>query len=132
VIIEVNNISFAYERNPEVLREISFTVAKGQIICILGPNGVGKTTLLNCMANLIQPTKGKILLDGKDMRELSPKDIAMKAAYVPQFIIPSFAYEVLGYVVTGCAPRIGIFEKPKEAHYQAARQSLEVVAKPYG
>lgn len=125
MIIEVKKISFAYEGSSDILRDISFSVDKGQIICILGPNGIGKTTLLNCLANLVTPTKGEILLNGKDMKSISPREVAMNIGFVPQFIIPSFAYEVLSYVVTGCAPRIGTFEKPKQEHYKIAQQSLE-------
>lgn len=124
MLLEVRNISFAYEGAPVLFRDISFSVGKGQIVCILGPNGVGKTTLLNCLANLAVPTKGKILLGGREMQGLTPKEIATLLAFVPQFIIPSFAYEVLSYVVTGCAPRLGTFEKPGREHYELARRSL--------
>lgn len=125
MILEVKNISFAYEGAPTLFSNISFSVNRGQVISIIGPNGVGKTTLLNCMANLAIPTDGKILLEGKDLKRMKTKEIAMQIAYVPQFIIPSFAYEVLSYVVTGCAPRIGTFEKPKQEHYELAQHALE-------
>ena len=127
MIIDVKNISFAYSGSgaPAILNNISFSVNRGQVISIIGPNGVGKTTLLNCMANLVAPTRGQILLDGKNMRSLKAKEIAAGIAFVPQFIIPSFAYEVLSYVVTGCAPRIGTFEKPGPEHYALARRALE-------
>jgi len=125
LIIEVKNISFAYENSLTIFRDISFSIDEGQIICILGPNGAGKTTLLNCLANIHKPTKGKILLDGKEMESMSSKEVAMNIGFVPQIIIPSFSYEVLGYVVTGCAPRIGIFEKPGQEHYEIAQQALE-------
>ena len=125
MIIEVKTLSFAYQGASDILRDISFSVKKGQIICILGPNGIGKTTLLNCLANLATPTKGEILLNGVDMKRMAPKEVAMNIGYVPQFILPSFAYEVLSYVVTGCAPTIGTFEKPKAAHYSIAQKSLE-------
>lgn len=125
MLLEIRNVSFAYEGAPALFNDISFSVDEGQVVCILGPNGVGKTTLLNCLASLAAPTKGKILLEGKDMQGLAPKEIATKMAFVPQFIIPSFAYEVLSYVVTGCAPRLGTFEKPKQEHYEIARHSLE-------
>lgn len=125
MIIEVKDLSFAYEGAPAILHDVSFSVDNGQIICILGPNGIGKTTLLNCLANLAAPTKGKILLNGKDMRSLSPGEVAMNVGFVPQFIIPSFDYEVLDYVVTGCAPIIGTFKRPTQEHYKIAQQSLE-------
>lgn len=125
MIMELKNISFAYPGASEILSNISFCVYKGQIITILGPNGVGKTTLLNCMGNLSVPTKGEILIEGKSMNSMSAREVGMNIGFVPQFIIPSFAYEVLDYVVTGCAPSMGTFEKPKEEHYNNARKSLE-------
>ena len=125
MIVEIKDVSFSYEENRTLLKDITFSVERGQIVSILGPNGVGKTTLLNCIANLITPNVGKVLLEGKDIKKMSPKEIAMKIAFIPQLIIPSFSYEVLSYVVTGCAPRIGIFEKPKKSHYEAAYNCLE-------
>lgn len=125
LILDIKNISFAYEDGVTIFSNISFAVDKGQIICILGPNGAGKSTLLNCMANIHTPTKGKILLDGKEMESISPREVAMNIGFVPQTIVPSFSYEVLSYVVTGCAPKIGIFEKPKQEHYKIAQQSIE-------
>lgn len=125
MILELKNVSFAYPGAPKLFSDISFSINRGQIISIIGPNGVGKTTLLNCMANLAAPTVGEILLEGKDLKRLKAKEIATKIAYVPQFIIPTFAYDVLSYVVTGCAPRIGTFEKPKQKHYAIARHALE-------
>ncbi|HHW54726.1 MAG: ABC transporter ATP-binding protein [bacterium] len=123
-LLEVKNVSFTYDGKTDIFRDVSFSVNPGQIICILGPNGAGKTTLLNCIANLVPPTTGEILLEGKDMDRMAPQEVAKKIAFVPQFIVPSFAYEVLSYVVTGCAPRIGILAKPKEEHYEIARNSL--------
>jgi iron complex transport system ATP-binding protein len=130
-MIEVMNISFAYEGAADLFRDVSFSIGKGQIICILGPNGAGKTTLLNCLGSISAPTGGKILINGKDMKNMTSREIAMKIGFVPQFIVPSFAYEVLDYVVTGCAPRIGTFEKPKQEHYLAAQRALEQMEIPH-
>ncbi|MFW5649149.1 MAG: ABC transporter ATP-binding protein [Candidatus Alkaliphilus sp. MAG34] len=122
--IEVSELSYAYSGFKELFNNVSFTIKTGEVICILGPNGIGKTTLLNCIANLITPTKGRILVDGKDMNKMSPQDIARTIGYVPQTIMPSFDYEVLEYVVTGCAPRLGTFERPKDEHYSIARDAM--------
>ncbi len=123
--IEISGLSYAYSGFGELFNDVSFTIKTGEIICILGPNGIGKTTLLNCIANLIVPTKGKILINGKDMNKIPPRDIAKTIGYVPQTVMPSFDYEVLEYVVTGCAPRLGTFERPKEEHYTIARDAIE-------
>lgn len=125
MIIEVKNMGFAYDGAPLLLNDISFSVGRGQIICVLGPNGSGKTTLLHCLANLEVPTKGKIMIDGKDREKMTPQEVAANIGFVPQFITPSFSYEVLDYVVTGCAPTIGTFQKPKQEHNEAAQESLK-------
>lgn len=122
--IEISELSYAYSGFKELFNNISFTIKTGEIICILGPNGIGKTTLLNCIANLITPTKGKILVNGRNMNKMLPQDIAKTIGYVPQTIVPSFDYEVLEYVVTGCAPRLGTFERPKDEHYSIAWDAM--------
>ncbi len=135
--LKIEQVSFSYNGSEEILKSISFTVNSGQIICILGPNGIGKTTLLTCLAKLNSPTSGKILLNGEDMSLIEHRTIARNVGYVPQTIAPSFDYSVLEYVVTGLAPWLGIFEKPKEEHYQQALQALQKIGiehikdKPY-
>lgn len=109
----------------ELFNNVSFSIKSGQIICILGPNGIGKTTLLNCIANLILPSQGHIVIDGQDMTRMPPQEVAKAIGFVPQIIEASFDYEVLEYVVTGCAPRLGTFERPKEQHYLVAKNALD-------
>ena len=124
VEIEISELAYAYRGFKEVFNKVSFTIKTGEIICILGPNGIGKTTLLNCIANLAVPTKGEILINGKNINKMSPQDLAKTIGYVPQIVIPSFDYEVLEYVVTGCAPRLGTFERPQEKHYSIAKDAI--------
>ncbi len=122
--IDVCDISFAYPGCQTVFSNIRFSVRPGQIVCILGPNGAGKTTLLNCLANLAQPKSGRIVLGGRPMDEMQPREIAQIIGYVPQLIEPSFAFAVIDYVVTGCAPYMNIFERPGREHYDAAYKAL--------
>lgn len=120
-----------------LFRRISFSVEEGEVLCILGPNGIGKTTLLHCLAGLETPAEGSILLTERNIRSMSLTEIAKTMSYVPQFLIPAFAYQVIDYVVTGCAPRMGTFEKPGKEHYQIAEHALErmeishLATKPY-
>lgn len=123
--IQIENLSFSYAESAPLLKNIGFTLDSGRVISILGPNGAGKTTLLNCIAGLFKPAGGNILIDGKNMERLSHREIAKFIGYVPQIIVPTFSYTVLDYVVTGCAPHIGTFERPKQIHFDEALAALD-------
>ncbi len=79
----VENISFAY-RNKKVLTDISFTVEKDDVVSILGPNGVGKTTLIKCISKVLTPASGAVFMDGVDLFQMSKRDIAKNIGYVAQ------------------------------------------------
>lgn len=80
--LEVRNVRFGYG-DTEILRGIDLTLDGAGLICIIGPNGVGKTTIVKCMCNLLPGVSGKISLDGKDVFTMSRKDLARKVAFVP-------------------------------------------------
>jgi cobalt/nickel transport system ATP-binding protein len=75
---------FAYADGTEALRDIRLEVRKGEFAGILGSNGSGKTTLLKVMDGLVKEHKGEVLLDGRDVRKLSPKEIYLKVGLVFQ------------------------------------------------
>jgi len=83
MILEVNGVEFQY-RSKEVLTDIRFHLKKNEILAILGPNGVGKTTLLKCMNAILKPKSGTILVDKEDVLKLEQIDIARRMGYVPQ------------------------------------------------
>lgn len=82
-IIEIRNLDFAYT-NENILENINLTINKGEIISIVGPNGAGKSTLAKLMCGFIRPNRGEILIDGKDSKNLSIKEIADKISFVLQ------------------------------------------------
>lgn len=82
-IIEIKNLDFAYT-DENILENINLTINKGEIVSIVGPNGAGKSTLAKLMCGFIRPNKGEILIDGKDSKNLSIKEIADKIAFVLQ------------------------------------------------
>ncbi|MDE7023804.1 MAG: amino acid ABC transporter ATP-binding protein [Ligilactobacillus sp.] len=73
-MIEIKNLKKNYGKN-EVLKDITETVNKGQVICVIGPSGSGKSTFLRCLNVLEKPTSGKIIFDGQDLAHISEKQL---------------------------------------------------------
>ncbi len=82
-ILKVQNISFSYGEN-EVLRNISFSVKKGEKVAFVGKNGAGKSTIAKLICGIIRPSKGNILINGTDYLQYSIKEIGEKIGYVMQ------------------------------------------------
>ena len=85
MMLEVNNVSFSYSKK-EILNNVSFKIDEGEIVTILGKNGVGKTTLLEILLSIKKAKNGSILLNNKNLEEYSPKEKAKLIAYVPQIL----------------------------------------------
>jgi subfamily B ATP-binding cassette protein MsbA len=68
--IEFEGVSFRYSTGPDVLRQVSFRVEAGEVVALVGPSGAGKSTLVDLVARFYDPTEGRILVDGVDLREL--------------------------------------------------------------
>lgn len=138
MIIEAKNINFSYTKGGrQILKDVNLELKQGQVMSILGPNGAGKSTLLNCIATLLTPDFGIIKLCGKDVKEMKPREVASILSYVPQTHTPAFSYTVFNFVLMGRAPKIGMFEKPKDEDMDAVQKVLEDVGlapladKPY-
>jgi len=82
--LSFKNVWFEYTKNTPVLQNINITVAKGQIVAIVGPSGSGKSTIVDLIARLYEPQKGTILLDGRDIKEASLKSWRSMIGYVSQ------------------------------------------------
>lgn len=85
-MIKISNVSFSYNKNKEVLHDVSFEVNKGECVVLLGPNGVGKSTLLTLILGTNKVQKGEIVFDDKNINNLKHKERAKYLAYVPQLI----------------------------------------------
>ena len=84
MILQAENISFAYRPGQQVLRDITLDVKPGVVTALLGPNGCGKSTLLRCMNGSLRPQSGCITLGGRQLNSISPRQIACQVAVVPQ------------------------------------------------
>lgn len=83
MILDVADVSFAYP-SVDVLHDVRFGVAAGELLAILGPNGVGKTTLLKCIDAILRPRTGTVLVEGRDVLRAGPAAIARDIGYVAQ------------------------------------------------
>ena len=125
--VSVENLGFTYSEHlaDAVFRDVSFSVKAGEIFCLLGPNGTGKSTLLKCLANILQPREGKVYLGEKDMSRLSTSDAAKKVGYVPQNQASAFPFLVRDIVLMGRAPHIGLFASPSRVDREIADRAIK-------
>lgn len=105
MILKVRGMSFEYSSRP-VLKNITLHVSPGETVMIMGPNGVGKSTLLKCMNGILKPGGGEMLLDGRKMLSLSQKEIAGLVGYVPQRTDPG-RVSVFDAILLGRRPHMG-------------------------
>ena len=124
--IEVQNLSFSYGDRP-VLHDISFCVEKGEFLSILGPNGVGKSTLFRCVLGLLSGYTGQVLVDGVNARTFSVREAAKHIAYIPQSSHPVFNYSVFDIVLMGRTSGLSTFRGPGKADTEMCRWALDKI-----
>ena len=105
-------------------RDVSFTLAPGESLAVLGGNGAGKTTLLRTLLGLLPPLAGEVAIDGVSLASLPANARATQIAYVPQQNAPSYAFTVRDAVLMGRAARLGPFGAPRSRDYAAAADAL--------
>jgi iron complex transport system ATP-binding protein len=128
-LVAVRNLAFSYSEDGArpVFSDVSFSVSPGDVFCLLGPNGTGKSTLLKCLSNVLHGWQGTILLSGKDISRMKPADVARGISYVPQSQASPFPFLVQDIVVMGRAPHINVFSSPTVRDQKIAMEALETV-----
>ena len=124
--IEVIAGTYSYPRQDPVLSDVSFSAREGEIIAILGPNGVGKTTLLRCMLGFLDWKRGETRLDGRNIREYPGKELWRKISYVPQAREPAFSCRTEDMVVLGRSPYLGNFMSPGKKDWEIVSEAMEM------
>lgn len=115
----------------DMIRGIDLALAPGQIIAVLGPNGVGKSTLFRTLLRLQPARSGSILLDGTEIAALSRAGIARKIAFVPQTVEVPFPLTALDFVVMGRTAHLGVLAAPSRADFRKAGAALESLGIPH-
>lgn len=122
--LELKNVMCGYDKQRPVLERVTFTIQTGQICCLLGPNGVGKTTLFKTILGLLPPLEGKVLADGEDTARWRASRLAGNMAYVSQFHNPPFPYKVRDVVLLGRVGQAGYFGKVSVRDYQIVEEAM--------
>jgi iron complex transport system ATP-binding protein len=121
------SVSFGYRARPEqrwVFDAVTLRVDPGDILVLLGPNGTGKSTLLKCLAGLLWPQAGRVVLDGVPLRTLGPARVARRIGYVAQSAFSTFPFSVLDVVVMGRAPHLNALASPSRDDVEIARAMM--------
>lgn len=122
--IQVKGLTFSYGKR-EVLHDVTFDIPDGTLVNVLGPNGVGKSTLFRCILGLNPRYQGSIQVNGKNMRTLSVKQRAREISYIPQSHAPVYDYEVLDVVLMSTGTDLGMLRSPTRRHVERAYAALE-------
>lgn len=124
--LEVKDISFCYSER-KILEDISFSASSGNMLAILGRNGSGKTTLLRLLLGFLKPDKGQILIDSRNIDEMTNRERASVIAYIPQSSQLVYSHSVLDTVLMGRAPALSLFDKPGKKDIEKAREALRTL-----
>jgi iron complex transport system ATP-binding protein len=117
-----------YEHDGLVLRGVSLELGAGELVGLIGPNGSGKTTLLRVLSGLLVPSRGKVYLDGQDMRALHRRQIAQHVAVVPQELVMPFAFSAYEMVMMGRTPHVRPILGAGPRDRQVVAEKMELTA----
>ncbi len=111
--IKIEDLEFNYSSTP-VLHDVVLDLDGAQFISVIGPNGVGKSTLIHCMNKVLKPTHGTVLVNDTDLSEMKLKDVAKIVGYVPYTSSDTFPLTVVDTVLMGRSPHTGWKPKAKD------------------
>jgi iron complex transport system ATP-binding protein len=128
-LITVQDLAFSYDGDMThaIFRDVAFSAGPGDVFCLLGPNGTGKSTLLKCVSNVLQGWQGSILFGEKDISHMKPSEVAKGIGYVPQNQVSAFPFLVKDIVVMGRAPHLSVFSSPNKKDQKIAYGAMKTV-----
>jgi len=124
-VLEVENLSFSYG-SKQILKDINLKIRAGEYISIIGPNGVGKSTLLKSIIRIVRGFSGSIKLMGKDLTDYTQKELGRLIGYVSQSREQAFPYTVLEFVNMGRYPHLNPLARLSRQDKQIVEESLKL------
>ena len=130
--LEARDLAFGYPGHP-VGRGVTLAFAAGEVVCLLGPNGGGKTTFFKTVLGLLPAQGGAVCVDGADLAPLPRAAVARRLSYVPQAHAGYFPFTVRDVVLMGRTAHLGVFGAPSRhdravADDALARMGLDALA----
>jgi len=104
--VKIEDMTFGYDEN-NILENVNLEVNEPGLLCILGPNGVGKTTIVKCINKLLKPRSGNVYVNGKDVSTMSLLEVAQIIGFVPNSQSTVFSMTVPEAILMGRHPRAG-------------------------
>jgi iron complex transport system ATP-binding protein len=123
--ISASQVCFDYGSH-RILNGISLEIRAGERVAILGPNGVGKTTLLRLLSGARPPSKGSIVLDGRGLHTIPRHELARRIAVVPQELAIPFAFTAREIVELGRTPHLGLLRGFRSGDRRAVEQAMQL------
>lgn len=130
-MLEIMNLKFYYHADRVILEDISFSINQGDIFCLLGPNGTGKTTLLRCLLAINKPQKGTIHIDGMDITKTTARKRAKHMAYVPQASAMAFPYVSREVVMMGRTAYMNFGASPGKKDWEICDDAIAQLGVEY-
>ncbi|MDR1873262.1 MAG: ABC transporter ATP-binding protein [Deltaproteobacteria bacterium] len=121
--LSLENVSCGYG-SKVILSGFSASIPAGEVFCLLGPNGIGKTTLFKSILGFLPILKGRVTIEGQDLNSLARAARAKLMGYVPQSQFTPFAFSVMDVVIMGRTAHMGLLGRPSASDYLVARRSL--------
>lgn len=122
--IEFKNVSCGYG-NKNIVSDLDVLIENGEAVCILGPNGIGKTTIFKAILQCCDIQNGNILIDGIDLGTMNISEMAKCFAYVPQAKNYSYEFTVFDVILMGRAVHIEKFKMPTDKDYKEVNNILK-------
>ena len=124
-MLSLRDVSYSYA-NSDAVRDVTFSLGERQLVALTGPNGSGKSTLLKMIARVLDPHRGEIALERRNLRQWPAKEYARRVGYLPQDPDPAFPMRALEVVVSGRAPYLGRFSWESAGDFAEAERALEL------